>query len=1195
MICDFNAAAEPSTALSLSIPNFKLKGTQQISGTTRPIESGGAIEKTLSEMKELFDQNAYNKDSYSTLEYESQTSPLTSHSVNFATQILNPVSEPRNNNSTSGGQIPDVLRLLKSNQRTVQTSITRHRISEPAQFSDPANITSIAQPVSPKSNCMTNLERHDEEGNQKDTNDPRIPTQTSKREKEVDDSGRLGNIEPSTGNAKLDGLGSATTNIHKAYRIKVMYPFQEKASPIPRSYEHILEDQESILKRGNFWNPSSDNDVSLPAETQRAQQEFYDKKLAARAPAYSEILDHDQEVTKEHDGKDLTLDCNRDFIEQQDIQDGDVSHHGNDVSEQSQKEAGQVNNIHHEVTQSQTMHGHDGGNQSDAMGSDASDVSSPSSRVNSEPKEILKENEASDRISDRGHSIPHDTPAVENSVNMSSPSCFRVSTSEALSNSAVNSSPPTAVAQGEVMSTIKIRIPTTQSWNPASSPPDEDELDLDVPHILGDEIPSSNPSINERALTFPPSLPKIFPHNSSIQVEKTPSQKKRLHKDLSSDILIPGTYTSPRSKPDADDLQVPSPAILSLPHAPTMPLHMSQTVKEPFADQRERNNSKPQHSHDEQTRSKLNENMTQQSLPRAHSYSPLHNFNLDGANSDLPPPRRRISMDHSPPSRISPHQIHNEGRSAKRRKITDLRELGFSQDETPYRDSRELARAIRRAVLQNQPLTEDSRMIGNNNENDTRSLASPDASRLATDRTGRDLPSTVISEQIPAISQNDWPPDQPTTFLITSKDRDMADKPALNDGIQPSLEQNQIQKQSSSLFEEYCKAYPPYKGNKKQFIQALVYLEWLGTPTKQPHKSLWDDFVRCYAHEYREYILDSATKMAAIQFYQSLGISDPRFSHPDDIAKRMITPESVKAALSPESPDQDLIQNSRGKFRTPSSLQSSGPQSNKPRPFLRSSCEQISIADTNNTLVSSLSPQFGRSTPQRSSFDTGLSFVGQEKAQNPRRLERSASQSNSPKPLKRVSSKTSGEHGKLAQRRFFETPSQLLLSSNHGSSSRGHRLSTPNPPASSSSPKRPSNFSPSIQNESVKSATPVRKEVTQPIESDERPSIEYGLRERPSIPSLERSISPPPLRSRAMASSNKSGKVADWLKNQEPPKSESSTKLPSTAPTFKGKWEFGKYLAHKRRESSNRSPRLTPRTTFSLKPTSSSGSNGTHS
>jgi len=55
-------------------------------------------------------------------------------------------------------------------------------------------------------------------------------------------------------------------------------------------------------------------------------------------------------------------------------------------------------------------------------------------------------------------------------------------------------------------------------------------------------------------------------------------------------------------------------------------------------------------------------------------------------------------------------------------------------------------------------------------------------------------------------------------------------------------------------FSTFKNAYPEYRGNQKAFRSALLLLLRLQSQRREPHPSLWDDFIFRMAHDYKQYL-----------------------------------------------------------------------------------------------------------------------------------------------------------------------------------------------------------------------------------------------------------------------------------------------------------------------------------------------------
>lgn len=1226
---------------------------QDVSDSGHVIEMGGAIHKTLLTMREFLNPEDRGNKFHSFLEPGSQSSSAFSQSAMFGTQIPNRIPEPRKEKNAVPGA-KHLLSILQQNHRSaVRITNTNPQPDEPENSPASANITRLAQPLSPKSNpATTRLEGDHEMGNIEDAQMPPPPLDRSIQDRQEVMSARiLEHRKANADNTTMKAIEASTANKYQVGQIEEIYSFQENNTTIvPRNYQVVLEEQASALKQDKSWLPSSGGHEFTPPTAWQAIKAFHDKRLAAKSSANGNSLAQSSEV--------WTLVPNEETAETQGDEEGEDNHHNNDAPKDSYKDAEEVESTH-ELPHSQILYNDDDDHQSDSETSDTSELSCPSPEANSRPRRVIGENDISDQTLDQDadHMMSQsDNEMSDASAELSCPSpeansrprrvirenddsnltldqdqdllisqsISPIETSEALTK-CISPSSPTSITSKETPA-IKFRKPTSPNQSQASSSSDDEGMDLDIPHVLGEAIQSSNSHVIEQSQISKPDLPAIIRHKSVVQVEETPKQRRHPNKELYSDNFVPGTYNSSPNKPDEGNPSSTQSKAYSLPPPPRLTLDHSESLDETSQNNYEQNNPALQQPHNESTPLRSNDNIARNNISRTQPCSPIQIPPFDGS-SDVAPSTGRSLRFPSPIRQNSSEQERNDGRSTKRLRITDPEGLGFSQEESPPTDRNEMIRANRRKIrkaLESLPI-EDSVMFGNNIENaqrspspeisftNTQSPASPENSQIIHDRIEKDLLCPVTTEQI-STSQYNIPPHEPAFDLVVSNNRDMAKKSIPPNETESNLRQaHQSNQQPTSLFEKYCETYPRYTGKKRQFLQALVYLEWLGTPTKQPHRSLWDDFVRFFAHDYLELRRNKATKKSGFQEYSDLGVSDPEFTHSNDVASRIITPESLKAALSPESPDHDEIEEMRGRFQgAPGSQRSMVSMSSKTEPSRQRSNEIITITNPNDTFMPNASTQLQNTTPQRPLETVGqssslpnpkftparqeqrqglskrsLPWIAVSGASLSPRTETPPSHPRTSKMVEIVAAATvaSKEPKKPAPGRFFETPSQLPLSSGLASLPRNSFSSPQNPTSSINSFKTP-NGSPSIQTKPIELANPIRKEALQ-IAGQKKSTSERKPQERSLKPSLERSISPSPPRRKSSVASNKPEMVESWLKNQQSPmrveKSKSKSKptdFSSTAPIFKGKWEFGKYLAQKRRESSNRAPRSTPRTSF---------------
>ena len=105
-----------------------------------------------------------------------------------------------------------------------------------------------------------------------------------------------------------------------------------------------------------------------------------------------------------------------------------------------------------------------------------------------------------------------------------------------------------------------------------------------------------------------------------------------------------------------------------------------------------------------------------------------------------------------------------------------------------------------------------------------------------------------------------------------------------------------------TAFEEFKSEYPEYEGQLKDFVQALVYIEWL-VETKGEHflrASLWDDFIRTICDEYRDYILEIKYKQKVSPLGEKIQTPWEYFNtidKPPIFFSRILTPYNLQKSL----------------------------------------------------------------------------------------------------------------------------------------------------------------------------------------------------------------------------------------------------------------------------------------------------------
>ncbi|KAG0645444.1 hypothetical protein D0Z07_8498 [Hyphodiscus hymeniophilus] len=124
-------------------------------------------------------------------------------------------------------------------------------------------------------------------------------------------------------------------------------------------------------------------------------------------------------------------------------------------------------------------------------------------------------------------------------------------------------------------------------------------------------------------------------------------------------------------------------------------------------------------------------------------------------------------------------------------------------------------------------------------------------------------------------------------------------------------------------FDNFKSIYPSYKGKEKNFVWALVYIEWL-VETKGTYflrASLWDDFIRFLAEEYLEHIQAARrTRDKMMTGFEHFNMMDK----PPMFQQQVMTPKTLKRFLSTLDPAQlDKIRLLFSKVTPPADLSKS--------------------------------------------------------------------------------------------------------------------------------------------------------------------------------------------------------------------------------------------------------------------------------
>lgn len=256
----------------------------------------------------------------------------------------------------------------------------------------------------------------------------------------------------------------------------------------------------------------------------------------------------------------------------------------------------------------------------------------------------------------------------------------------------------------------------------------------------------------------------------------------------------------------------------------------------------------------------------------------------------------------------SPQQPRRKSRKALR-----FSNWKFSQDEYTARDTDEMARASRRdfsakfAALkaeESDPITNTPLPTSTISQPDPDSTPCniPATSSDVSQPTGPDTPAaeqshtTSLVESTPSISVAS-PNVLESQMIFTVNDKTERVRQIVVNA-QPSKDASiasnlvpQLATQHTA-YDKFILAYPDYQGTEEQFINGLVYMEWLVNKKGKNflRKSLWDDLLRVLADDYVDYIQGptiSGQRMKGLEFYNELD-QDPVFK------KLIITPSNLE-------------------------------------------------------------------------------------------------------------------------------------------------------------------------------------------------------------------------------------------------------------------------------------------------------------
>ncbi|KAM3087763.1 hypothetical protein ACMFMG_001836 [Clarireedia jacksonii] len=978
-----------------------------------------------------------------------------------------------------------------------------------------------------------------------------------------------------------DANPSTVTNGHTDQHAQI-YTFQRTSRFIPRCYDLIEKDQKLLLDCEDSWFDVSQNKARIPEKVLQDQIRFHESQAALQVSANSDESGQENDSDAHTEGSvDNSED---DHADNQASNEENASQHVPSIAstfgkgchplqskilvEDTTADLGQDYNSGSCQRSSQntaSTQESDAAHIDHSESTDAeSDYSQPSPAVNSRARNQVTTPETLSPVNNQLPSSPlSHTNAMPTSANESKPKdCIITDPLESDSfRKRMVESPASSV-------TTPKRLRATAGSKEAihrplfSSQTDEEDLELDIPHALGEKVHGSSPTHGTSLQISSQQLSTRVSHSELlIQVEKTPSQKKRNNREPSTEAFIPGTYSNSQPCPMEDESKRADTVVTSqstnadfhesATPLPLVPSTMAQKIQD--AGSTDKTSSSIQIS-----RSRLNKsptpNITEQSVLVFQAPSPSSIPNFDGEGDILPTSNQQPQL-RTPPraANVPKERVDNGEQPRKRRNVKDLAALGFSQDDVQIIDRDQMVRASRREIL---------RRLSSIDPEDV--LTSKECSKSPVVAEHQKSPTSIDSrasdkrrEHSPGLENNQVVSLDLTTAQIS--------EPVATDGVNPDAN-SQAEGIQSTLYMEYYRAYPNYKGTEKQFVKALVYLEWLGA-SRRPHESLLDDFVRCYAQDYSDYLRHgNAERLTGMEFYNKLREVDMDYFHPKP-SGRILTAGRLESALADGSLDCNLVETWRQKYNMTSR------PSPRPSP-IHSSKELVTMEE---------------GTDHQTSLDETATIATHASTTDDLEI-----------PKKAVS------------RRFFETHSQVAAQGSRkdeeGSainpvgvdipSLRKKRRSLPwKGRGETPNISNPLNASSQSNHAKAVDDRPISRMESSPVFASEESAIDLTSPtpsmhdpERPSKTPLGRSISQPPTsRPRPKAPPDVQRDVKEVLKHQVQPSrvEKSRTRTPRSSmlpPSF----SLGKLLAKTRKKCSGVLSKTTPMSSFSTSPISSS-------
>jgi len=115
----------------------------------------------------------------------------------------------------------------------------------------------------------------------------------------------------------------------------------------------------------------------------------------------------------------------------------------------------------------------------------------------------------------------------------------------------------------------------------------------------------------------------------------------------------------------------------------------------------------------------------------------------------------------------------------------------------------------------------------------------------------------------------------------------------------------------ASTFSTFQHAYPDYRGNQKSFRSALQLLLRLQSQPREPHPSMWDDFIFRKAQDYKQYLAECIDNDESAIEYQDYYYARVRRS---ERAKEVVTEDVLQNLAESARPDRMHVPGSRLRY-----------------------------------------------------------------------------------------------------------------------------------------------------------------------------------------------------------------------------------------------------------------------------------------